>query len=368
MAVINAATGNEEEVSIDNAAATLTEGSTPSEERAEEETQQAEGAEEATEAEEETTQPLDDGEGEGKDRDGLEKIKAFIDQTYAGNVEEFLKGVRESWRSGKELRQELDEVKAQLQRPEPEPEPDVSHIDEELEAFKQDRQSVQAEIDQNIRTHQDLNKNLARLEGKLENAIETEDKAELRSEIRDLKREISFIERDLKVQVRSDRDLDRKVKATERRREQEIANQRQQFQSRAALAEQQAAEDNNTVDSTIVELFDKYEVPENHRHRLHGLMRSEIITYLTSLGKVPALDLNQVTSVIGESLIKELKEMTKASLQKASGKKLQTSVERTRNRGTPSQPARTDKKPTSQAEWAAAAEAVRERARKLLGD
>lgn len=314
-------------VDVDTAVAELG-GSTPSEADFGVDDQNAAPDDELATAEpEDGTLDPSEPEAEAPEGDsGLQKLKEFVDSAYKGNVDEFLRGIRESWSSQSRLARELAEIKAQLAgkaqaEPEPIPEvdPDLEWFDTEISGITTEMAGYQQEANGIIQTLAKNRNELAALEGELRRADEYDRKDLLRSK-RDLEREAFQLEKDYKSLQRDarmaqsrQRELELRKKATEREVSVRTRLKQQEAEQRVSAQAQTVDIFTNAVAAQAKTAGIAGTKAEQH---MTNVIRAELVTYLRSMPEgAPGIDIPAFVAAKSRDYLDAYTEVSRAKLR-----------------------------------------------------
>lgn len=321
-------------------------GTTPESEEIEESTSQEESEEAA--APDSTAQAADEtGEEEesapAKGRSS--KLQKLLNK-YGGDEDKLAEAIYESYNSGSRLKQELDELREQLEdarKPAtPQESPDVAGIKEQISALDSEGSELVAEERGLISDHQKVSRDLARLEGKLEDADDL-DKPRLTNMLHLKQLEERQLQKDWKdLQSRKRRhvleraDLDKRLKKAEQESEAERARQtqskaeerrgQQSFLADFRVAVDEAADDLGLVDDEDREYF-------------HNVIKAEAIAYLRAQPDAPGIDPEEFVTARAKAFAKVAGLAKKKTFTEKSKTKIEASgATKPGNKGAPRVP------------------------------
>lgn len=238
------------------------------------------------------------------------KLQKLLDK-YGGDEDKLAEAIYESYNSGSKLRQELDELREQLEearKPEkPEESADVAGIKEQISALDAEGSDLVSEERTLIADHSKLSKDVAKLEGKLEDADEL-DKPRLQHQLHLKQLEERQLQRDWKdLQSRKRRhllergDLDRRLKRAE---DESNAERARQAQSKAEERKGQQgflADFRNAVDEAADELG---LTKDEDREYFHNVIKAEAIAYLRAQPDAPGIDPEEFVAARAQAFAK----------------------------------------------------------------
>lgn len=336
-------------------------------------------------ASEKDGQDTDEKEPESKDDEVDPSLKELLEKhpnfkklasKYGNDLEKMANAVFGSYNSAAELNKQFKELKTLLtQKVEANSQKSIDEIineDEEVISLgkeytktKSDLTTLQSEYSKAITENAKLERNVARLEGKLEVA-QLEDKEdikqelnELKSQQRELKTEIKSFAKDEQVLIEKLKDLQKRGSVAAKAAK-ERAREKAEEQEREAEEAQQLREQ---YDSSMRKEAERYGIDVDSKQFKHLLTvnHARIVTYLAGLPDgSPGIDIKKAVEV----LMTEWAEANgvKAKFQKQSTVKRQTTVP---PKKTTEQASDEKKAPTSSDKWTAAQ--WKERAKRLMG-
>lgn len=316
-------------------------------------------AEEASEASEADDTP--------PDADDFAALRDMVKGLGYKDAKSFIDGLHESWRSSKEARQELADIKSMLAeretQAEPEPDPDVVFHEENINSLQGKIQSLAGQETQLLQQISKINTDLAEKRGELRNADDSERSgieaaiARLEGRIENLSDKWSGLN-DKKTSLNEDiRKEQRLLTKAEKAAEKALQNLETQRQQRQEAEEAVRTQTRQEFDTTVDELLQSTGWADNTKSRQKEAIRGMVLGHLRALGKDgPAQDIPALTRAVAEAHIESLKEITRSKFAKASVAKVKAAAPtRSANPSEPppppATPTRKHRRDMTQADW-----------------
>ena len=300
---------------------------------------------------------------------GLKELKNFIDKSYNGDVQAFITGWHNNNARMKEFSQKLDSIESAVQAGKFDAEDEADDLPENIEVtadadvtfYSENIESLEQEINQSHNAVQHFMSEagkaglkLERLEGKLENADDSEIPS-IRSEIASVKSQMDqslqnsrASEKEAKSLQKQLKQDQRALKQAERQAEKERSEFRNQHKQQRQTAKKIGTDAGVAFSTTAASLMSEYGVPESEQKQQTEELRALVSNQLRSLGpNAPLQDIEAMTKALGKAKFGSLDVITRAKLGKTA--KTKTSTQRAAKRvAQPSASPAAKSKPRSQ--------------------
>jgi predicted nucleic acid-binding Zn-ribbon protein len=299
---------------------------------------------------------------------GLKELKDFIDKSYNGDVQAFITGWHNNNARMKEFSQKLDSIESAVQagkfdaeEAEDIPEDFEVTADADVTFYSENIESLEQEINQSHNAVQHFMSEagkaglkLERLEGKLENADDSEISS-IRSEIASVKAQMDqslqnsrASEKEAKSLQKQLKQDQRALKQAERQAEKERSEFRNQHKQQRQTAKKIGTDAGVAFSTTAASLMSEYGVPESEQKQQTEELRALVSNQLRSLGPdAPLQDIEAMTKALGKAKFGSLDAITRAKFGKTNRTK--TSTQRATKRvASPSASPAAKSKPRSQ--------------------